>query len=100
MTEKIWGLGLDDEGRCSHYHQANDIVALKCSQCKKYFACYKCHDEIENHKFVSTDKENFPVMCGHCGILLNFDDYALGTCIKCKSVFNPNCHLHWDIYFK
>lgn len=98
--DKIWGKEVDKEGRCFHYHQDNDIVALKCSQCQKYFSCYKCHDEIENHKFVPTQKDDYPVICGHCRTRLNFKDYSLGTCIHCKSVFNPNCHRHWQIYFK
>ncbi|MGL4341611.1 MAG: CHY zinc finger protein, partial [Lactococcus lactis] len=51
MREKIWGKVIDEEGRCTHYHQENDIVALKCSDCEKYFSCYHCHDELENHLF-------------------------------------------------
>ena len=70
--EKIWGKLVDDEGRCSHYHQENDIIALKCSSCEKYFSCYECHDELENHQFVATEKEDFPVLCGHCKTKLNF----------------------------
>ena len=53
---------IDEEGRCTHYHQENDIVALKCSDCEKYFSCYHCHDELENHLFRATDKEDFPVL--------------------------------------
>lgn len=59
LLEKIWGKLVDDEGRCSHYHQENDIVALKCSSCEKYFSCYECHDELENHQFVATEKKIF-----------------------------------------
>mgnify|MGYP001672228487 FL=1 len=99
MREKIWGKVIDEEGRCTHYHQENDIVALKCSDCEKYFSCYHCHDELENHVFRATDKEDFPVLCGHCGTKLNFNDYSRGECIKCSSAFNPNCHRHWQVYF-
>ena len=51
MTKKINGLLVDDESRCQHYHTELDIVALKCFQCQKYYACYQCHDSLEDHKF-------------------------------------------------
>ena len=44
--KKSGGKVIDEEGRCTHYHQENDIVALKCSDCEKYFSCYHCHDWI------------------------------------------------------
>ena len=48
---KIYGIQLDQAGRCRHYHSEADVVALRCCQCHKYYACYKCHDESENHDF-------------------------------------------------
>lgn len=96
---KIYGKGLDKSGRCYHYHQDNDIVGLKCSTCQKYFACYKCHDELMSHNFSACDKNSYPVICGQCGTISNFDDYAKGYCSQCQAVFNPKCHLHWEIYF-
>ena len=36
----IYGVDLDSEGRCRHYHTACDVVALKCSKCQEYFAGY------------------------------------------------------------
>lgn len=44
---KIHGIGLDKAGRCTHYHTQLDIAALLCAKCRKYYACYSCHDELE-----------------------------------------------------
>ena len=49
----IYGVDLDSEGRCRHYHTACDVVALKCSKCQEYFACYQCHNQLRNHPFES-----------------------------------------------
>ncbi|AAV62269.1 unknown protein [Streptococcus thermophilus CNRZ1066] len=49
MTRKIYGLLVDNESRCQHYHTELDIVALKCFDCLKYYACYQCHDSLEEH---------------------------------------------------
>ncbi|MHC3838446.1 CHY zinc finger protein, partial [Streptococcus thermophilus] len=38
MTRKIYGLLVDNESRCQHYHTDLDIVALKCFDCLKYYA--------------------------------------------------------------
>ena len=44
---KIHGIGLDKAGRCTHYHTQLDIAALLCAKCRKYYACYSCHDELK-----------------------------------------------------
>ena len=54
---KIHGIGLDKAGRCTHYHTQLDIAALLCAKCRKYYACYSCHDELEDHPFVATTPE-------------------------------------------
>ena len=54
---KIHGIGLDKAGRCTHYHTQLDIAALLCAKCRKYYACYSCHDELEDHSFVATTPE-------------------------------------------
>ena len=59
---KIHGIGLDKAGRCTHYHTQLDIAALLCAKCRKYYACYSCHDELEDHSFVATTPEEaYPV---------------------------------------
>lgn len=47
----IYGQGLDDFRRCLHYHGENDIVALLCDEWNSYYACFKCHDTLSNHRF-------------------------------------------------
>ncbi|ELU77989.1 CHY zinc finger [Streptococcus pneumoniae PNI0076] len=45
------GFLVDKQTRCIHYHSKLDIIALQCYDCKKYYACYRCHDSLENHPF-------------------------------------------------
>lgn len=72
----IYGIGLDSEGRCLHYHTKCDVVALKCNKCKEYFACYQCHNQLQNHPFEPVSKEDVaPVICGSCRHFLTFDEY-------------------------
>lgn len=73
---KIHGIGLDKAGRCTHYHTQLDIAALLCAKCRKYYACYSCHDELEDHSFVATTPEEaYPVLCGNCGRKLTLQEY-------------------------
>lgn len=97
----IYGLQLDAVGRCQHYHTEQDIVALKCHGCQKYYACYKCHDSLEDHLFqANPSSEWFPVFCGICQTPLSQESYAKGYCPSCLSQFNPKCQLHKSIYFQ
>lgn len=100
MTPLIKGINLDAAGRCKHYHKDADIAALKCSQCDEYYAYYQCHDSLEDHKFVASNKDDYPVMCGVCRRLLDFDEYTSGACPNCHHGFNPRCKLHYEIYFE
>ncbi|MHA8111493.1 CHY zinc finger protein [Lactobacillaceae bacterium Melli_B4] len=96
----IYGIDLDNDGRCTHYHSALDVVALKCAQCQSYYACYQCHDELVDHQFVGSDStKGHPVMCGHCRKQLTYEQYQLGKCVFCQHPFNPRCKLHQHIYF-
>lgn len=100
MAVVFCGIGLDAQGRCSHYHQATDVVALKCAECSRYYACYLCHDALENHDFAATGtEEKAPALCCACNGLLGFDEYSQGACPRCGHAFNPRCALHKDIYF-
>ena len=97
---KIHGVGLDKEGRCKHYHTSLDIAALLCAQCRKYYACYSCHDEMEDHPFAATaPEEEYPVLCGNCRRKLTRKEYKQGSCPYCHAGFNPRCSLHENIYF-
>lgn len=97
---KIHGIGLDEEGRCTHYHTKLDIAALLCAKCRKYYACYSCHDGIEDHPFTATTpEEKYPVLCGCCKQKLTYQEYKQGSCPYCHAQFNPRCSLHENIYF-
>ncbi|MGX7775790.1 CHY zinc finger protein [Streptococcus pluranimalium] len=94
------GIDIDENSRCRHYHTEQDIVALKCADCQPYYACYKCHDVLEDHTFKATSSdEPYPVICGACQSYLTFSAYKRGSCPQCDAVFNPNCQLHDHIYF-
>lgn len=54
---KIHGIGLDKAGRCTHYHTQLDIAALLCAKCRKYYACYSCHDELEDHSLLQQHRK-------------------------------------------
>lgn len=97
---EVYGKKVDSQGRCIHYHQENDIAGLKCSECKKFYACYKCHNASEEHIFAPSKKEEYCVICGNCGKQLNFREYSSERCISCQASFNPKCHRHWSKYFK
>ena len=98
---QIYGVGLDEQGRCAHYHQNCDVVALKYAMCRKYYACFSCHDEMEDHAFAATGtEEKYPVLCGNCKRLLTREQYGQGSCPYCGILFNPRCKLHKHIYFK
>ncbi|WP_082610433.1 CHY zinc finger protein [Liquorilactobacillus satsumensis] len=96
----IHGIEVDEAGRCCHYHQANDIVGLKCAQCQQYFACYKCHDTLRDHRFVPCAKHAAPAICGVCKFTMDFQKYVQGFCPNCQHSFNPKCRVHYGIYFK
>lgn len=100
---KIYGYTVDNVGRCKHYHGENDIISIKFKCCNKYYPCFKCHEESENHKMLPWPQEEFDqyaILCGNCKKELTINEYLNnGKCIYCHSGFNPNCSLHYHIYF-
>ncbi len=101
MTDEIFGVGLDENGRCIHYHKICDVAALKCAKCGKYYACFECHDALEDHPFAATGTdEPHPVLCGNCHTRLTRDEYLSGSCPHCGITFNANCKRHYGIYFE
>lgn len=101
---KIYGKLLDSLGRCIHYHQITDVVAMKCSACARFYACYYCHNERENHSFlplvVDELNERATVLCGNCQTELSYYDYIKEkSCSNCRHPFNPNCAKHAAFYF-
>ena len=75
---QIHGLLVDKESRCQHSHSPLDIVALKCYDCQKYYACYQCHDHIEDHRFRAYPchiKQDKVVICGVCLHEMTIENY-------------------------
>lgn len=97
----IYGNLTDYQGRCTHYHSPLDVIANKCSVCRKFYSCYKCHNEKESHSFGSIPPEEASsVMCGVCGLQFSYSEYEQmgGSCKNCGANFNPRCSLHKCIY--
>ena len=68
---------LEDEERplgCPHY-QRN--VKLQCSDCKAWYTCRFCHDEVEDHSL--NRRETKKMLCMFCGC----DQPASAECIEC-----------------
>lgn len=101
---KIKGFVIDDKTRCKHYHSVLDIVAIKFKCCDEFYPCYKCHNESTKHSPSRWNKSEFnekAILCGNCKNLLTITQYInTKTCPFCKAGFNPNCKLHYDLYFE
>lgn len=96
----IYGICMDYQGRCQHYHTDLDIALMKCGKCREYFACYQCHNQLQKHSFVPISvNDTAPVCCGNCRCFLTFVEYQKGFCPHCYHAFNPKCQLHKTIYF-
>ncbi|GGC77187.1 CHY zinc finger protein [Enterococcus wangshanyuanii] len=100
----ISGLSVDEQGRCIHYASEYDVVANQCYECRTYYACYRCHDELETHVFkawpVSKDPQVKVILCGVCSNEMNHYQYKKnGTCPHCNQRFNSKCINHEEIYF-
>ncbi|CAI2616064.1 hypothetical protein [Apilactobacillus apinorum] len=97
----IYGIQVDNSGRCVHYRKHNDVAAMQCDQCHQYYACYQCHNLITDHRFMPISvHKTLPVMCGKCEHQLTYQEYRQSTCPYCFAQFNPRCMLHRDLYFK
>ncbi|UUE18379.1 hypothetical protein LQZ13_02845 [Leuconostoc mesenteroides] len=99
----IKGINLDQQVRCKHWHTDVDVVANRCAKCRKYYACYLCHDALNTHPFVpvSLDTEETAVCCGVCLHQMTPAQYlhAHYQCPKCHHLFNAQCALHKNTYF-
>ncbi|EGV61187.1 hypothetical protein CANTEDRAFT_116623 [Yamadazyma tenuis ATCC 10573] len=91
---------MDSHTRCVHYHDPQDIIAIKFRCCETYYPCYQCHESaghpIEKYDMGSSE---LVVLCGGCQTELTFAEYSPLVCPTCGGQFNPGCKLHYDIYF-
>jgi len=101
---QVYGVSLDGETRCAHYHGPRDIIAVKLHCCGEYYACKECHDELADHRLSQWPRDAFgtrAVLCGACGSELTIDEYlrCQNRCPACGGAFNPRCSNHHHYYF-
>ena len=99
------GLAITPLTQCTHYHSALDIIAIKHFCCGKFYACIRCHDELEAHApgvWPRDRRDERAVLCGGCQHVLGIGEYMAcgGACTRCGRGFNPGCKRHWDMYFE
>ena len=102
---EVYGVDVDEQARCAHWHSPLDVIAIKFKCCGRWFPCFNCHTAIADH-----DSEVWPasefseqaILCGVCGHQLTIAEYLQSgsTCTDCKSRFNPGCAKHYHLYFK
>ena len=102
---EVVGANVDDETRCAHYHSAIDIIAIKFKCCGVWFPCYECHRERADHQpqvWSIAERDTPAILCGACGHQLSVTEYfdCASVCPKCRSLFNPRCALHYNLYFE
>jgi uncharacterized CHY-type Zn-finger protein len=105
LHKKVKGKTVDNETRCTHYHSALDIIAIKFKCCNEYYPCYQCHEEEAWHAAAVWTKEERhikAILCGHCKEELSIDEYMTSSnqCPHCKAAFNPKCSNHYHLYFE
>ena len=103
--EAVYGLDLDFQTRCRHYHSALDIIAIKFKCCGRWFPCFECHAEVAEHDAEIWKSEEFhekAILCGGCGHQLRIDEYMNcdSVCPSCHAKFNPGCADHYHLYFE
>ncbi len=94
----------DNNARCAHYHQSNDIIAIQFYCCREFYACYDCHQALAGHCAQAWPQEEFnhgAIFCGQCKGLISIEDYLNcgASCPQCAAAFNPYCRKHWPLYF-
>jgi uncharacterized CHY-type Zn-finger protein len=104
ITKEVRGVGLDGQTRCTHYHSALDIIAIKMMCCGIYYACKDCHETLADHSIKVWPVEMWDekaILCGNCGEELSISEYmATGyKCPMCSAGFNPGCRNHYQFYF-
>ena len=101
----VFGLDLDPQTRCAHYHSALDVIAIKMRCCGAFYACRECHDAIADHParlWPRAEWDEAAILCGACGEGLSIEVYLAcnDRCPACAAPFNPGCRLHHYLYFE
>ena len=102
---EVFGVDIDPETRCRHWHGETDIIALRFKCCGRWYPCFDCHVEMADHPpsvWPKSEFDEIAVMCGRCGEKLTVSDYLACdfVCPKCEGNFNPGCAKHYHLYFE
>jgi len=102
---EVFGVDVDNETRCAHWHSALDIIAIKFKCCGLWYPCFDCHREIADHQpdvWQSSEFDEEAVLCGSCGHQLTITEYLASNskCTECHAEFNPGCAKHYHLYFQ
>ncbi|WP_084159263.1 CHY zinc finger protein [Paenibacillus taiwanensis] len=95
---------IDKEGRCQHYHQEVDVVAIKFKCCNTYYGCFYCHEHSADHPAMTWPQQEWgckAIQCGNCKTELTIQAYLNSNycCPVCQFQFNPRCANHNHLYF-
>ncbi|MEY7849826.1 CHY zinc finger protein [Natrarchaeobius sp. A-rgal3] len=101
----IRGVDVDSATRCAHYHTDRDVVAFKFACCETYVPCFRCHQEVTDHRARPWPRDRFDepsVRCGVCESEFSVPEYleAEYRCPSCRAAFNPGCGAHAELYFE
>lgn len=101
---QVFGLQLDPQTRCLHYHTALDIIAIKMRCCGVFYACKDCHDALAGHRlepWPHSEWHEHAILCGACHGTLSISAYLAcnSQCPHCHAPFNPACRNHYRFYF-
>jgi uncharacterized CHY-type Zn-finger protein len=102
---EAYGVEVDAETRCGHWHSPLDIIAIKFKCCGRWYPCFDCHAEVAGHQPSVWPREEFAekaILCGACGHQLSINEYLAGdnACPECAAAFNPGCAKHYHLYFQ
>jgi uncharacterized CHY-type Zn-finger protein len=105
MSNRVRGVGLDEQTRCAHYHSPLDVIAIRMKCCDTYFACKDCHEELADHAIEVWPRAEWgkkAILCGACETELTIESYMAGDnrCPACGAEFNPGCRKHYRFYFE
>lgn len=101
----VYGVDVQPETRCAHYHGPTDVVAIRFPCCDRFYPCHACHATVADHepaRWSTTEADTPAVLCGACGTVLSIRQYRSSpdACVECGSTFNPKCVRHHSLYFE
>lgn len=102
---EVYGIEVDGETRCGHWHSPLDIIAIRFECCGRWYPCFDCHKAVADHEprvWPRTEFAEKAILCGACGNQIAIDEYiaAANKCAVCSRDFNPGCAKHYHLYFQ